>query len=605
MKTWESLGINVRGKTSGNIKTQCPKCGKDKRDQDLSVNLTEKVYKCHKPTCEWHTGGTLIEKKAIEKAYTLPKFKNNTSLSDKVVSWFQGRGISQKTLTAANITNGKEYMPQKGAEVNTIQFNYFRDGQLVNVKFRTGDKCFKLVSGAELVLYNLDGIKGKAEIIITEGEIDALSFIEAGLDSVCSVPNGAAKGKANLEYLNNCYSYFENVKKVYLAVDNDEAGQALRDELARRLGKDICYLVEYPEGMKDANEVLKFKGVEGVRALIVNAKGLPLDDVLYLGMVREQMLHEFHNGRKRGTTTYFQTVDPCFTWKRGEVIIMGGIPNHGKTTMILQLMLLKSVFEGTKWGIFSPENFPPTEFYDDLVHTFIGKTTDPHYKDRQMTEEEYIRGMEFIEEHFFYVYPEEASPTPEYVNGKLKELILKHGIDGCLTDPFNQLDNDMGKFGRDDLYISHFLTNEKRFALKHDVYKIIIAHPSKLIKDKDGGYKVPDAYDLHGGSMWNNKADNILCTHRPNYWKDKFDTTVEFHSQKIKKQKLVGIPGTVTLTFDRASNRYRENNTSPFDQIGANQHVPPEERHPAQNMPWKGLPEPTEHEFENQREPNF
>ncbi len=581
MKTWHQLGIEVGSRTGGSFKTKCPKCGDGKNSKDLSVNLDDLVFKCHKPSCEWNKGGTLHEKS--ERQYNRPKEPNHTNLANSVVEWFKGRGIGQETLVKMKVTNGKEWM--NSIQVNAIQFNYYRDNKLINIKYRDSNKNFKLVSGAELILYNLDGIKGKTEITICEGEMDCLSFIEAGITNVVSVPNGATTGKNALEYITNCYSYVDNLTRVNLALDNDEAGKSLRDELARRLGKDICFVVEYPDGLKDANEVLKKFGVEAVRDLVKNAKGLPLEDVMYLDMVRDQMLHEFRNGRKRGTPTYFKSIDPHFSWKRGEVIIMGGIPNHGKTTMILQLMLIKSVAEGAKWGIFSPENFPPTEFYDDLVHTYIGKTTDPFWGDMQMTEKEYIKGMDFVRDHFFYVYPEQESPTPEYVNRKFKEMIIKHGIDGCLIDPFNQLDNDMSKFGRDDLYISNFLSLEKRFALKHDVYKIIIAHPSKLQKEKEGGYKAPEAYDLHGGSMWNNKADNILCTHRPNYWTNKKDTLVEFISQKIKKQKLVGIPGIVCLTFDRISNRYLENNVSPFDLIGTNKHIEPELRdHPAQKI---------------------
>jgi twinkle protein len=581
MKTWNELGIDIGRKTSGNLKTRCPKCeGK----YDLSVNLDEMVYKCHKPSCAWK--GTLKEKEVREeKTYKLPVFKNDTRLSDEVVKWFQGRGISQETLLRVKITNGPEWMPQKNAKVNTIQFNYFREGQLVNVKYRDGAKNFKLVSGAELILYNLDSIKGEKEFTICEGEIDCLSFIEAGITKVVSVPNGASKGKAALEYITNCYQYFEKAERVYIAVDNDEAGSFLRDELCRRLGKDICYVVSYPDGMKDANEVLTYKGVEAVRELLTNAKGLPLEDVLYLNMVRSQMLLEFKNGKQRGTTTYFKSIDPHFTWKKGQVTLMNGIPNHGKTTLMLQLMLIKSICEGDKWGVFSPENFPPNEFYDELIQTYIGKPTDPIFGAKQMSQQEYEQGMDFINEHFYYLYPEKESPTPEYINARFKEMVIKHGVTGCLIDPFNQLDNDMSKAGRDDLYISKFLTEEKRFALKHDIYKIIIAHPSKLQKLKEGGYAVPDPYDLHGGSMWNNKLDNILCTHRPNYWNDKTDTMVEFHSQKIKKQALVGIPGTVTLSFHRFSNRYLENGVSPFELIGTNRHLPEEQRdHPAQKV---------------------
>src|ERR1035437_9386008 len=107
-------------------------------------------------------------------------------------------------------------------------------------------KNFKLVSGAELIFYNLDAIRGREEAIITEGEIDCLSLIEIGLTNAISVPNGAAKGNQKLVYLDNCIDAFDNVSKIIIATDADEAGGYLQKELIRRLGAERCYTVKYP-----------------------------------------------------------------------------------------------------------------------------------------------------------------------------------------------------------------------------------------------------------------------------------------------------------------------------------------------------------------------
>lgn len=130
-------------------------------------------------------------------------------MSSKAIAWFAGRGISKKTLEQMRVTEGMEWMPQKNGQANTIQFNYYRRGELVNTKFRTGDKCFKMVSGAELLPYNIDAIKGQKECIITEGEMDALSFIECGRTDVVSVPNGA---NANLSYLDDYIEEYSTTK---------------------------------------------------------------------------------------------------------------------------------------------------------------------------------------------------------------------------------------------------------------------------------------------------------------------------------------------------------------------------------------------------------
>lgn len=304
-------------------------------------------------------------------------------------------------------------------------------------------------------------------------------------------------------------------------------------------------------------------------------------DVIYVNDIRADMLSSFYKGDSRGETTYFKTLDRHWTWKRGEVTLMHGAPNQGKSILMLQLMLLKSINEKVKWGIFSPEQNPPIDFYKDLIHMYIGKSTEPWHKYR-MSEKEFNQGMDFMQEHFYFVYPKDESPTPQYINDRFSELIIKHGIDGCLIDPFNQLDNDWASAGgRDDQYISAFGAKEKRYALTKQVYKIIIAHPkggmSKLTEkdcDKDlqnaGNYRCADMYDIAGGAMWGNKMDNVLCAYQPYFQTrisnptklmsdaGKFLRMTQFKSQKIKKQKLIGIPGTANLIFNPKEFRYYE-----------------------------------------------
>jgi len=307
----------------------------------------------------------------------------------------------------------------------------------------------------------------------------------------------------------------------------------------------------------------KGEAIETVTQKIVKitdlAIELPMKDVIYLDSVRDSMLATFHNGRSRGETTYFETIDERFRFKRGELTLMHGIMNQGKSTMMMQLCLVKSVKDGYKWAFFSPEQDPPADFYDDLIHMYVGKSTLPYYSN-QMTEAEYIKGMDFIKEHFFFVYPEDDSPTPEYINQRFEAIILKHKVDGCIIDPYNQLDNDIRKTGgREDLYLSAFLSQQKRFAQRHRIFMFIVAHPKGTVKrNNNGDFEVPDVYDLAGGAMWANKCDNVLCTYRPYHRSDSGNREVIFYSHKIKKQRLCGTPGEVKLIFDPATMRYYE-----------------------------------------------
>jgi hypothetical protein len=277
------------------------------------------------------------------------------------------------------------------------------------------------------------------------------------------------------------------------------------------------------------------------------------------------MLEGFKSGYQRGETTYFPNIDEHWSWKRGEITLMGGIMNHGKTTMMLQLCLIKSVKEGCRWAFFSPEQNPPDDFYNDLIHMYIGKNVEKKFTNR-MSDAEYARGLDFVNEHFRYVFPKDVSPTPKYINEVFLSLIVKQKIDGCIIDPFNQLDNDWRKHSRDDLYLSEFLSIEKRFAQVHNVYKIIIAHPKGMGgKQADGNYPCPDVFDFSGGAMWGAKVDNVLQTYRPFYSTDSMNTETQFVSQKIKKQKLVGFPGKTIMQYKRDSGRFYFEDFNPLE----------------------------------------
>jgi twinkle protein len=250
---------------------------------------------------------------------------------------------------------------------------------------------------------------------------------------------------------------------------------------------------------------------------------------------------------------------------KGQVTFLGGIGNHGKSSILKQLLLIQAVKEDACVAWFGPEEFPAQDFYNDLIHMYVGKSTEP-YHSNQMDYSEYEDAMEFLKSRFYYIYPESNSPTPDYINNRMAALVEKYGVNFCVTDPFNQLDNDWGKYGRDDQYIGQYLSKEKRFAQDYGIHKFIVGHPkgSGIGKSDGVNYDVPQVLDYAGGAMWNNKCDNIICYHRPNAISDPTDPECFFISQKIKKRKITGVPGRVLLTFDVMTNRFLENGISPL-----------------------------------------
>lgn len=288
--------------------------------------------------------------------------------------------------------------------------------------------------------------------------------------------------------------------------------------------------------------------------------------IRHLSGVWETMQDEFRNGKSKGETTHMPDLDENFKIKMGELTVWTGYPNSGKSEFVLQIALLKSILDGWKWAVFSPESYPENEFYDGLIHSLVGKSVDRDYANI-MTETQYREAASFIQDHFYYIYPETAH-TIEEIESNFDFCINEYGVKGVIVDPFNQLSRDFSM--RDDQYLEGFLTKRKRYAINHQIAYWMMVHPKgDRKKNKDGEYDVLGFYDLSGGAMWANKIDNLMVIRRPFQESNPKSTVVEIHAKKIKKQRLVGIPGSKEYTFDRGKNRYYRNGKSPLDNINS------------------------------------
>lgn len=311
-----------------NVKmSTCPLCSsqrKKKTDKCLQVDWTTGISFCHhcNEVIQLHT----YTKKEVKRDYKRPEWTNQTELSDNLVKWFESRSISQNVLKVARITEGKEWMPQSKREENTIQFNYFRNNELINIKYRDGRKNFKMFKDAEKIFYNYDLAATSKEIIIVEGEMDALAYMEAEIYNVVSIPNGSTIGNVNLEYLDNSIEIFENKDRYYLALDNDEAGQNVQKELVRRLGAEKCFIVDL-QGYKDANELLQKKGKLNLKLSIENAKEIPITGISSVNDWREEFEEYLVNGMKQGFKTGIESFDSKFSTYTGQYIVVTGKPS--------------------------------------------------------------------------------------------------------------------------------------------------------------------------------------------------------------------------------------------------------------------------------------
>lgn len=298
-------------------------------------------------------------------------------------------------------------------------------------------------------------------------------------------------------------------------------------------------------------------------------------DVLFkdnttLNDVRNKIIDTFTNGTSTGLDINCEPLKKHFKLGRGRLVLFGGIPAHGKSQFVKFLMVLAAIDYGIKWQVFGPEDYPADDFFMDLCQLYIGINIVPEYG-KQCSLEQLNEAMDFINEYFIYVYPENDSPTPEYILSKFEENIMKLGITGCLIDPFNQMDNDLrATGGREDLYVSKFCSMYKRFGQKHDIYTWVIAHPNTEVKPSKGEFDppAPNQFNFSGGQIWNAKVDDILIIHRPFRESSPSNSAVEIYVKKVKKSPRFGEIGRVDLTYHVKSGRYLYRvGTQTFDSI--------------------------------------
>jgi hypothetical protein len=273
-----------------------------------------------------------------------------------------------------------------------------------------------------------------------------------------------------------------------------------------------------------------------------------VEDVVYGIDVKDRALYINQNGFDKVLGIGIPQIDYLFKPKRGEITLLTGIGNYGKTAWQKAQLLMRMVMFGEKVATFSPEDVPAEEYFHDYVEMLLGCECTP-YNPNRPSSEIYEAAYDFVSKHIFYISAEMLSPTPQYIKEKFLELIVQEKVDYCCIDPFNQMTNDYkGYGGRTDKYLETLLADFSRFARKNDVYFWIIAHPKLMERDRTGNYKCPDVFDVNDGAMWSNKMDNILVYHRPFAQTDPNNPLAEFHSKKIKK-KSVGRKGFMMLDY--------------------------------------------------------
>jgi twinkle protein len=528
IKNYNQYGFKANVKTS-----TCPICSEErKKKTDKCVMLD---WERGLATCQ-HCGVVLQMHEYIksnqEIEYVKPPQKINDLLSEKVVNWFAGRGIGLDTIRRLRISGGLEWMPQTKTEVMTIQFNYFLDSSLVNVKYRDAAKNFKMFKDAEKIFYNIDSIRFTDEVVITEGEVDVCSLVESGVYNSISVPNGFnLNGNINLDYLTNYYELFENKSKIILCLDNDEPGRKGQQELIRRFGAEKCYLVDLGD-CKDANEYLIKYSAEKLAEAVKSAPQCPLENVLTAADVAKELENFYLNGHQKGYSIGLPQFDNIFTTYTKQFIVVTGFPSSGKSDFVDQMCVGYNIQHGWKTAYASTENFPAYLHVDKVVRKFYGLRPDS----TQVTDLEWKKTVQHVSQNFFHINYDDGYDLVKVLS-KAEELVKRKGIRVLVIDPYNKVRyKEKISLSIND-YTNSYLNLIDTFCKKHDVLVILVAHPNKPEKI-NGELQPPTFYDVKGGGEFYDMSPHGLLVHRERKDDDNPGNLVTIKVLKVKFANL-------------------------------------------------------------------
>lgn len=525
------------------------------------------AWTCH--NCHW-AGNVPSERlddfglPPLRKPVVRPAPVENPDKPASMYDWFSKRGISGETVDRFGCFVTEQWFPQANAEKRCIAIPYIRRGELVNHKYRTAEKEFRQDKDAERSLFNLDALEGQDTAIFVEGEMDVLALAEAGITNAVSLPDGApAKLKDEPDpedkrfvALANCEAELAHVEKFVIAVDADEPGNVLAEELARRLGRERCWRVQWPTlndaPRKDANEVLVEDGAEVLRECIEAAEPYPVSGLYGAADYGDKIFELFRNGYGAGLSTGWPEVDEFITVREGDFTVVTGIPNHGKSEFIDALLVNMARLHGWKFALCSFENQPEehvAKLAEKWAHAPFWDGPTP-----RMDEATLRTAVDWINERFTFIRAEDESPTIEWILEKAKAAVLRMGIKGLVIDPWNEIEHNRPDRMSETEYVSQVLGKVRRFAKVSGVHVWFVAHPMKLLRDKDGKRPAPGPYDISGSAHWANKADFAITVHRP----DDHGTITEIHIAKVR-HKWLGKKGLVKLRYQPATGEYTDN----------------------------------------------
>lgn len=433
-----------------------------------------------------------------------------------------------------------------------IGIPFMVDGVRVATKYRTltGEKRFTQDAGGRQVLWNVDCLRDETlanePLIITEGEMDAFAALQSGFPRTVSVPGGAPSQRTEGDgpkyaFLDEVEPLLKGCNDIILAVDGDGPGANLLHDLSIRLGRQRCKWLHYPKECKDLNDALRLYGERGVQETIRRAQWIKVDGLYRMGQLPPVELPKPHDIGIVGLWEHYRI-------RKGDFCVVTGLPGHGKSSFVNEVCCRMA--QAYNWNIvFASFEQNPQVDHRRALRSYYG-----HKLDLALTPEERGRADAWIDQRFGFIVPDEDDDvTLAWFLEHAAAAVIRYNADLLVVDPWNEMDHTRPPDMSLTEYVGFAIKQFKKFARKYHVHLIVVAHPAKMLRTKEGKYPVPSLYDISDSAHWSNKADIGIVIHREDLVSD---PETKIRVVKSRYHNAIGRPGEIKGCWNEETTRY-------------------------------------------------
>eukprot|EP00743_Colponemidia_sp_Colp-15_P007121 GILK01007682.1.p1 GENE.GILK01007682.1~~GILK01007682.1.p1 ORF type:complete len:818 (-),score=127.08 GILK01007682.1:134-2587(-) len=513
--------------------------------QDLAVNMMKRLHSGQYPAAQaWLTGkGPTDRHLSRETLETYHVGCGDYRFMDDSGSWVSTPCVSFPMYMVEQVsTQPTSKSKTSTAAVPAAVTTSSSSMSLVRMKLRGVGPEMKHhqrmePSGGGWGLFGLHTVPADAkEIVITEGEFDAMAVYQATGYPTVSLPNGASSLPVQV------LPWLERFDTIYLWMDEDLPGQEGAKKFAHKLGEHRVRIVRTREqdadGPKDANDALRLN--RDLTQYLKRAKSIPQQQLLTFADLRSEIQHEIVNSKQAAgvpSATLPSLTKLLKGHRKGELTILTGPTGSGKTTLLSQLSL-DYLQQGvpTLWGSFEIKN---TRLAKKMLYQFAGKElTAPQEFEFWADKFEALPQMLFMKAF--------GSTDVDKVLDAMDYAVYAEDVEHILLDNLQFMTSGQGKgIEKFDVYDTA-MEKLRHFATSRNVHITLVIHPRKVDDNMDLNIS-----SVFGTAKATQEADNVIILQNKQH----------LRFLDIKKNRFDGDVGRIVMTLDKKLQKYVELST--------------------------------------------